>query len=169
MIFLSRKDFVRLENIVDVIIFFVASLSDSKYFYVEEEIPHVHCVARERRRAWHQQLNNTHQLIYLISSWEVSIEFVAQSSNFTLSSSSSLLRRCGRDEPAVVDREFLSPRKLAGKNTLLRNRPAVLVCQRTENPCSPLDDTPRTAVASHPLRADLSLSLDRGSHDEGRS
>lgn len=107
MILPPRKDFVCLKNIVDdVIIFFSASLSDSKYFYVEGEIPT--CIACARARARRQQLNNTRQLIYLIPSSEVSIEFVAQSSNFTLSSSSSLPRCRGERDRTGHCRQRIS-------------------------------------------------------------
>jgi len=93
-------------------------------------------------------------------------EFAAQSSNLTLSSSSHLLCRRGRNDRSPT-RQRISPRE----NTLLRNRqrPVVLVCQQTEILVPLRTDSPASSVASHPSPAALSLSLDHGSLGEGRS
>lgn len=117
-------------------------------------------------------MRDINNLIHLTLFWEVSAEFVAQSSNFTPSSSShaSLRSRDRHNLASVVVRHDATENFSARKYTFAKSPTAGCSgMSMNRNPCSPSDDFPAFSVASHPSPATLSLSLDHGSLDEGRS
>lgn len=109
------------------------------------------------RRGWNSHVRGVKNLIHSTLSWEVTAEFVAQSSNFTLSSSSyTLLRRQGTADCRSPWMEnlslclFLPPYKLARKYTFAKSAMTGRSgMSMNRNPCSSLDDPPRSP--SYPI------------------